>query len=157
MHYERTKEIYKQILDICKEPKSQMVISSALGYTSQRAHYHVMRLVDSRKLNLIVTEGVKTSERFKYVASNGIKLPVIKKPVQPIIVEEVKEEINLIEISKQKKAEELEREAKACYLHGSAMKNVSNLAEKLKDQSALLRKERNRSRTHVGISQVYHG
>lgn len=161
MHYERTKETHKKILAMCKKPVSQAIIAKKLGYTSQRAHYHVMRMVDRGELIMIFEGKAVPEERYKYVVNKSANTPLIPKPIKQLEVEPDDEQIILeksTEIDALSAKEALrEKLAKADYDKNSAMAKVENLAKKLQLQSEKMRAERKSSRTYVGISQVYNG
>lgn len=146
MHYERTDKIQDIIISICKTPLTCGQIAQRLDFSPQRTMYHLRQMMADHRINQSRALGRMKSDTFTYQTNtSGVATNSLNKTVEKILLPEP--------ISRRSK----EEQAKNSYEVGSAMRNVNNLAEKLKRQSEMMRAERKSSRTYVGISPVYNG
>lgn len=161
-------DVRKLIVSLVDKPMRYIDIQTAL-YQKQRntertkpAHIsnHLTRLVQVGCLEVRDTKA-KAQDRYWYTWTGVEYEPTVFKGDNvgktEIRHEETAEGSDKASI--QKKLEE--ERAKNCFAYGSAMRNVANLAEKLKAQSRLMRRDNERQlgrqRIGVGISQVYEG
>lgn len=142
MHYEKSDQIQEKIVDMCKMPLTCGQIAQRLDFSPQRTMYHLRQMMADHRINQTRALGRMKSDTFTYQTNtSGVATNSLNKTVEKILLPEP--------ISRRSK----EEQAKNSYEVGSAMRNVNNLAEKLKKQNELNR--RKSSRTYVGISPVY--
>lgn len=146
MHYERTDKIQDIIVSICKNPLTCSQIGQRLDFSPQRTMYHLRQMIADHRIIATKAKGRMSKDTVTYQTNtSGVAVSNLNKTIEKIVIDEP--------ISIRSKDQQI----KDSYAAGSAMRNVNNLAEKLKRQSQLMRQERARQRTYVGISQVYNG
>jgi len=146
MHYERTEHIQDLILQICRKPMSCSQLAKRLDFSPQRTMYHLRQLIADHRILKIYSGGRMTQDTLSYQTNEtGLIHHALDKTVNHILYDEPV------------RSRSAENQIKDSYAPSSAMRNVNNLAEKLKRQSQMMRAERKSSRTYVGISPVYNG
>lgn len=146
MHYEKTEQIQDIILNMCKSPMTCGQIAQRLDFSPQRTMYHLRQMIADHRIIATKAKGRMSKDTITYQTNtSGVAVSSLNKTIEKIVIDEP--------ISIRSKDQQI----KDSYSAGSAMRNVNNLAEKLKRQSQLMRQERKSSRTYVGISQVYNG
>lgn len=146
MHYERTYKIQEIICELCRNPLTCNQIALRLNFSSPRTMYHIRQLIADHRLYEIKKVGRMGKDTISYKTNDGaVALDHLNKKVEKILIDEPI------------RTKSRDQKIRDSYAPGSAMRNVNNLAEKLRLQSEFRRSERKSSRTHVGISEIYNG